>query len=268
MEAKIKEQLPGTLRALVDEIETAAGSEIEVRCGVSHSSQSCPGGMAADINFGDPVCITVFCPQGIGATRQPYPTPYAEFCHELLHLRRTFIEKVPAIFQIVGMVYGPVENHPVYEAWLLQTFSVRGLETALEHIIIEPQVSEYGIEHIPCLIGVEAWNTVPSRPWAYEYVQRWACMDAWIKTQFLTPYESARVAAERVMERVGLLGDARRLTDRLRILRSMPNSVPAKEAMCVAACEAFQIEPSKMGLLYHRKTGVDELLPLDSLTST
>jgi hypothetical protein len=60
------------------------------------------------------------------------------------------------------------------------------------------------------------------------------------------------------MERVGLLADARRLTDRLRILRSMPDGVPAKEAMCVAACEAFQIEPSKIGLLYHRKPGVDE----------
>jgi len=71
------------------------------------------------------------------------------------------------------------------------------------------------------------------------------------------------VAAERIMERVGLAADARRLTDRLRILRSMPDGVPATEAMCVAACEAFQIDPFKMGLLYHRKPGANELLSLD-----
>ena len=267
MESKIKRRLPGTLQALVDEIETAAGSEIEVRCGVAHATAWGPPeaqGMAGDINLGDPVRITLFCPQGPEACNlSTFPEPYAAFAHELLHLRRTFVERIPAIYRIVGMAYGPTNDHPVYTTECLQTFSVRGLEMLLEHIVIEPQITDYGIPHIPCYIDTRAWKTIPPRPWKHEFLQRWFCLDAWINTQLLQPYEQVRKCAEFPMEKAGLRAAARRLTDRLRILRSMPDGVPAKEAMCVAACEAFGIEPAKMGLLYYQRPGLSYLRQLD-----
>jgi hypothetical protein len=255
MQSEHKSQLPAALRGLVDIIESAAGAEIEVQCGVSRIDASSPTAMLGEISLGSPVRITLFCPQGTGAIQRQYPEPYATFCHELLHLRRTFVERIPAIYQIAGMAYGPTENHPRYTAECLQMFSVRGLEMALEHMVIEPQVAEYGIGFVPYFIGVEAWKTVPARPWKHEVLQRWLCMDAWIKTQFLTPDERAREDAERVMERVGLLADARRFTDQLRQLRAAPDGVRAKEAMCLAACAAFRISPADMGLLYHLRPG-------------
>jgi hypothetical protein len=264
METEIKRQLPATLQALVDEIEAAAGAKIEVRCGVTHAT-ACSGGMAGEINLGDPIRITLFCPQGpeVCNLSTYLAQPYAAFAHELLHLRRTFVERIPALYQIVGMAYGPTNDHPVYTAECLQTFSVRGLEMLLEHIVIEPQIADYGIPYTPNYIDTRAWKTIPPRPWKHEFLQRWFCLDAWIKTQLLQPHEEVRKCAEFPMEKAGLRAAARRLTDRLRILRSMPDGVPAKEAMCVAACEAFGIEPAKMGLLYYQRPGLSYLRQLD-----
>src|SRR4051812_36969393 len=124
MELQYMRQLTPALRALVDEIETSAGSEITVRLvgGV-------PKPLCGEINLGDPVRMTLISAQDISETLPPcYPKPFAAFCHELLHLRRIFIERVPSVFQIEGMAYGPTENHPVFTLEALRVFSAVGLD--------------------------------------------------------------------------------------------------------------------------------------------
>lgn len=258
MEPAIKRQLPGPLQLLADEIEGAAGAAIEVRVGVPNPSGFYPQCMSAQIDL-DPVRMTVFCPQGLGVREPQYPELCSAFAHELLHLRRTFVERVPAIYQIAGMAY-----YPSCRDEQIGVYSVCGLESAIEHIVIEPLIAEYGIEHQPDFIRADAWMTVPPRPWRNERLQRWMCMGAWIKTQFLTPDESTRETAERVMERVGLLADARELTDQLRRLRAAANPVRGKELMSLHACAAFEIEPAEMKLFYYRKPAANELWPLAS----
>jgi hypothetical protein len=259
MTRQVFDNLPAPLRALVDEIETAMGTEIMLA-----PTGGMPKRMCGKITFNDPVKAVLTYAHDPSEVNPLYPSPYAQFCHELLHLRRTFVEKVPAIFQIDGMEYDPAAANRPFFTTAREVYSVSGLESLLEHVVIEPQVERYGIKHQPVFIGPGTWDTVPPIPWEHHALQRWMCIHSWVQTQFFS-CDRTREAAERAMEKVGLLSLARHLTNELRWLRDSPDVVEAKEVMCLTACAVLGVYPSKMRLLYHLRPGSNEarLLPRD-----
>src|ERR1035437_7831767 len=110
MEAKLKQQLPGTLQVLVDEIETAAGVEIEVGQVAAIAGLlpgpyggSAPTLRAATLMFGadaknaQGIRFIVNHTGDIAAGQPPHSVPYTGFCHELLHLKRYIVDRVPII---------------------------------------------------------------------------------------------------------------------------------------------------------------------------
>jgi hypothetical protein len=252
MTKRVFDNLPAPLRALVDEVETAMGTDI-----LLEATGGVPKRMCGKLTLSDPVKVTLMFALDPSEVVPCYSSPYAAFCHELLHLRRTFVETVPAIFQIDGMEYEPITDHPVYTSECLEVYSVRGLEMLLEHIVIEPQVERYGIKHQPVFIRPEVWDTIPPLPWKHEALQRWLCMRAWVLTQFHS-CDRTREAAERAMEKLGLLALARHLTGELQWLRDSPDVVEAKEVMCLTACAVLGVNPSKVHLMYHLKPGCNE----------
>src|ERR1035437_1765954 len=99
MQSEYKSQLPATLQALVDEIETSASVEISVKRAPDLSSE-----LLADIQWGDghgeswaiksvgygppcdvvdrPIrCLTLLYRSDLAATSSCYPVPFAMVCH-------------------------------------------------------------------------------------------------------------------------------------------------------------------------------------------
>lgn len=256
----------------MDEIETAAHVQIAFR----QVRDFCPpeSPMFATISFGDPeakpwnvtvgepknyaVRVTVTYRDDIADVVPGYPKPYACLVHELLHVRRYLVEKVPAVYCIAGIPQSGRESQDrLFTApGLGMLFSVQGMEQTLEHIVIDRQVPNYIPDYPPLsFCAPEVWDTVPNKSWKNEFLQRWLCLQEWVKVAFLSSDVRILNRALQVMEQVDLCRDALRFVAQLQCLLHSPDPVKAKEAMALAACEAFHISPAAMMLLYEGKTG-------------
>ena len=214
MEIEIKRQLPAPLPTLVDEIETAVGVEIEIRQ-VAAIADLLPGPsgalspplMAATLMFGPDaqnaqgIRLIVNHTGDITACQRPYSVPYALFCHELLHLRRYIVDRVP----IIATAPEPVK------------LPRAAVENMLEHLVIERQLRQYGFDFPLYTVGRQAWDTFVQ---AEAGVCNLQMLQAWTNTQLLNDINHAEVrqVAEVVMERAGLLSLLRAFTDKIALL--------------------------------------------------
>ena len=220
MEIEIRRQLPGTLRVLVDEIESAAGVEISVErvpdLPTEMEAQICWGHIPAkpwnlmmgngparaedyiphvtihyksDLAAADPIRPAVFraiwCPE-----------PFALLCHELLHVRRYLVEQIPAVYFISGVPQGNPDPQK-------QITTVQGMETLLEHLVIEPRVRNYGFDHPLRFCWRGLWDLIPPKP--CEFSIHWQLMYEWLKVQFLNEDEGIKHYAAENMQKLGWL---------------------------------------------------------------
>jgi hypothetical protein len=250
MEAKIKQQLPGTLQVLVDEIETAAGVEIEVGqvaaiAGLlpGRYGGAAPTPMQATLCFGadaknaQGIRLMVNHTGDIAACQRPYTVPYAGFCHELMHLRRYVVDRVPIIVTAPEPVKLPRA----------------AVENMLEHQVIERQHRQYGFDFPLHTVARQAWDTFVQ---AEVGTCNLAILQVWTETQLLNDAdvgEEVRQAAEVAMERAGLLSLLRAFSDNVAWLAKSPDVVAAKQAM-VALVYAFFGQPVGDVLMFHRSS--------------
>jgi hypothetical protein len=135
MDRSFRERLPSSAVPLVAEIEEALGRAIEVRQG--------------EREMGSVDAASLWCGGRDGNIYYFHPDDFVAQAgvHELLHLHRWWVEKVP---QLV-----PVDEQPG-NTWRLTS----QIENALEHLVIVPREADYGFE------PYNHWNRVATQTWA------------------------------------------------------------------------------------------------------
>jgi len=137
MEAKFRALLPANILALVDEIESHTRRTIEVRQNPYPRSTTNPNpdSLGAAVDESNAFIYlyqeTDFTPQAV--------------CHELLHIRRYWLENIPQILPVLPDADKmSVTSH---------------IENTLEHLIIVPREQGYGFE------PYAHWNHTTDKNW-------------------------------------------------------------------------------------------------------
>ena len=196
MNSAYLDRLSSAVQAFVVEIERAAGVEVDVKLDSSRDGRGPDGEgiLACDINErGARLLIpndTYFPDNGV--------------VHELLHVRRILVERVPKLtanLEFAG--WAPeVEN------------GLASLDNNLEHWVIVPE------EIRRCPESGDRWNRVVERTWQRDLPgmtnqddqRRWALMH-WVFLAFVLPNAPAVPIAEQVLARLGLRDQADRFLD-------------------------------------------------------
>lgn len=202
MESSFLEKLGVDIQRLVQEIEKFAATEIQVR--------STP--MPTSASAQSPKAIALIASEH-GATllyRDADDFQPQAVLHELLHLRRYWIDFVP---QIV-----PIDDPDGDKIKLANQ-----IENTLEHLIIVPQEREYGFE--PYAFYSETtrknWQAYPwpaiSEPWA----RRKHCLLTWLTTRLLVGDPAIERLARKCADEEGLLAEAEKFSEKIgRVLGS------------------------------------------------
>lgn len=225
MEKVFLEKLGADLQGLVKEIEDFGATEIQVRptpAPASESTQSPKPVMLVASEQG----ATLLC-RDVNNLRPQ------SVLHELLHLRRYWIDFVPQIL-------------PVDDLDGEKTKLANQIENTLEHIIIIPKEREYGFEPDASYreTSKRNWETYPwpniDEPWA----RRKNCLLNWLTTYFLVQDQAIRQSAERCLKQEGLLGEAENFAHKIeRVLDS-------KEQCIGAAIRFLQIPRQEAAMVY------------------
>jgi hypothetical protein len=127
MQRDYLKRLPLRVRALVEEIETYAQLEVRIEASEPAPSDS------LIVERGTPVTVRV--EKDSGTIYVPTPNAFAtdSILHELLHVRRFWVERVPMLHCAGQGV---------------------ALDNALEHLVIVPAAKEYGVDPYPHWNGV------------------------------------------------------------------------------------------------------------------
>lgn len=253
MVTNILTKLPPELCGLVNEIETAGHTEIEIRFDPQLQTTA-----RADVAYGD--CARGRTPDStdlilwfkgdLAGTDAMYRQPFAVVCHELLHLHRWIAQGVPAIHSVAGL---PLSGDSLTGNPIKRLFTTAGVEEQVEHCFIERALPSYGFD-IPIASTRDCWNTIPPRPWQNWATMRWVILQEWLRVQFLGAEDDTREHAEHAMRSTGMLVEGRWLTDQFRWLLDSPDLVNAKYALTLVLCKAFRIPPQAVWFL-DRKAG-------------
>lgn len=139
--------------------------------------------------------------------------------HELLHIRRYWIEAVPQVMPTRG-------DEDSSERWRITS----QIENALEHLVIVPMEADFGSDPYPY------WNETVKKNWSRypwpEIQDPWArraiCLVGSLSARFLVNETRVRDLAESCIAKEGLLVEARRFHEKIaRVLNSKPAAVSA-----------------------------------------
>ena len=257
MENKIRQQLPAALQGLVDEIETAAGVEIEVTHAPEIAKASplpadslvgtlAPALFCAVTHIGPTLADTRFTikyARDLAATIRGYCEPYMAFCHELLHLRRYVVLRVPSVMDRMSAPGIP-------------EVVMHGLEDILEHLVIDRQLKDYGF-----LVPVEDcdrrfWNQFSANA-AHTMHFKASVLLEWLRTRYLSSNIGIKKRADQFVEKCGLLGCAWRLLDEARPLLDLahPDPADAKLRLVWHFCKASEIPLQAVTIISRRDDG-------------
>lgn len=207
MESSFLEKLGADIQRLVEEIENFAAAEIKVSSTPKPSSKS-----------GQPPKTLALISSEMGATilyRDTEDFRPQAVLHELLHLRRYWIDFVPQIL--------PVDDPDGDKIRLANQ-----IENTLEHLIIAPQEAAYGFDSYgPYMEATKkVWEDYPwpaiSEPWA----RRKNCLLSWLTTSVLVDEPSIRGLAEQCLEKEALRGEAQSFSEKIgRVLSSKEHCI-------------------------------------------
>lgn len=207
MERVFLEKLGAEIQGLVREIEDFAATEIQVR----------PTPIPTSKYARSPKAITLMASEH-GATllcRDAGDFQPQAVLHELLHLRRYWIDFVPQILPI---------DDPGGEKIKL----ANQIENTLEHLVIVPQEHKYGFESYAFYTETtsEHWQAYPwpgiSEPWA----RRKNCLLTWLTTHLLVRDPAIERLAWRCADAEGLLTEAEKFSEKIgRVLNSKEHCI-------------------------------------------
>lgn len=271
MESQYYRRLPATLRGLVDEIEDSAHAEIGIE--LASPLEGHPDSTAAaNMSWGSAAGLAIRCRGELDTTTPAYPEPFALACHELLHLRRYVVERAPVVYKIDTLP----DTAPHY---LQRLLTPAGIELVIEHSVIERRAHLYGFPFAGHTSARESWRVLADLHLCEAAVRpgvgitiygeripptwgdgrfsalRWFLMYEWMNADLLDSDAETRDRAERVLKDVDLLAPARWFTDVLRD-PGQCGPVRAKEHAAVAACIAYDINPSALWLSYWAPSGI------------
>ncbi|MDH3670485.1 MAG: hypothetical protein OES46_04905 [Gammaproteobacteria bacterium] len=225
MKSSFLDKLGADIKRLVEEIEDFSSTEIQVRPTPTPTNESAQSPKAIAL-IASEHGATLLCRDA--GDFQPQAV-----LHELLHLRRYWIDSVPQIL--------PVDDPDGEKIKLANQ-----IENTLEHLIIVPQEREYGFE--PYAYYREAtrknWQAYPwpaiSEPWA----RRKNCLLSWLTTYFLVRDPTIKQSAKRRLEQEGLSSEAERFSQKIeRVLSS-------KEQCISTAIRFLQIPHQQATMVY------------------
>jgi hypothetical protein len=204
MKAEFRNQLPAAVLPLVEEIEDAAGCEILVQQKPEMVTPQEAGFADVDGRY-HPV---VRYRESFGCDDGPegiYREPYAIATHELLHHQRYFVERVPLMGWARELAVIPGCTDLMRDGQL-RLFSATWMESALEHLVIEQRMPQYGFAP-PNYDGHGSWWSERTLQLQSPVAQRWGYLTMWLPTRYFAS-RGVRARAERSLERDGLLRSA------------------------------------------------------------
>lgn len=240
MERVFLEKLSTEIQGLVREIEDFAVAEIQVRPTPTPTRESAQPPKAITLITSENGATLLFRDAG---EFQPQPV-----LHELLHLRRYWIDFAPQI--------RPVDDPDGEKIKLASQ-----IDNTLEHIVIAPKERDYGFESYASYDQTcrSQWETYPwpsiEEPWA----RRKNCLLSWLTTYFLVRDPAIKQAGERCLEQEGLSSEATNFSQKIeRVLGS-------KEQCIGAAVRFLQIPHQEAIMVYldiKNKTTIRKPVPL------
>lgn len=207
MNSRFKELLPGNVQRLVDEIEDFASLQVEVHPNLRPLSSTEPNPDTLGCKVSESRAVIYY-------RKEEHFLPQAVL-HELLHVRRYWVEQVPRIL--------PVENGE-------RARITSQIENTLEHLVIVPREENYGFE--PYVF----WNETARKNWMRypwpDITSAWArrknCLLGWLTVNYLVRDQGVRKAAEEVLRKEGLLLDAQNFAAKIqRVLLHKPRAISA-----------------------------------------
>lgn len=225
MQSRFLDKLSVEIQHLVEEIESFASADIAVHATPAPTQESVQS----------PKAITLIASER-GATllyRDLEDFRPQAVVHELLHLRRYWIDFVPQIL-------------PVDDADGERTKLANQIENVLEHIIIVPQEQQYGFDPYASYheTSLRTWQSYPwphiDEPWA----RRKNCLLNWLTISFLVQDPATKRSAEQCIEREGLLSDALSFSQKIERVRY------SKEQCIGAAIRFLQIPHQQATMVY------------------
>jgi hypothetical protein len=201
VEQAFLQRLSADTQRLVREIEEFACSEIELRAAPAPSSQAAGAARA----------VALFASES-GATllyrgEEEFQTP--PVLHELLHLRRYWIDYVP---QLV----------PTADPQGDKTKIANQIENAIEHLIITPQEARYGFDPYASLneTARHNWQAYPWNDITESWARRKMCLLSWLTTRLLVGDQGVRALARECLQKEGLLEEAENFAAKIERSRS------------------------------------------------
>jgi hypothetical protein len=180
------QRLSAEAQRLVREIEEFASSEIELR--------------APPVPPGQAVRAVALIASESGATlfyrsEEDFQTPAV--LHELLHLRRYWMDCVP---QLV----------PVADPQGERTKIANQIENTLEHLIITPQEARYGFDPYTNLneTARQSWQGYPWSDITESWARRKMCLLSWLTTRLLISDDGVKALAWECLQKEGLSEEA------------------------------------------------------------
>jgi hypothetical protein len=223
VQAKYKDQLPISVQALADQIETFAGLPIAVRIDSRPVSPMDPNPdrLALDAN-------------AMGATvllRSEDFSPHG-FCHELLHLERFWVQAIP---QVVPLETAPASNWQVTSQ----------IENCLEHQIIVPREADYDFEPYDYWAETERklWGRYPWPDIKEPDARRRACLLGGLSTFRLVRDEGVIQHVTECLDAEGMLKET------AEFVRRVSDVVHTKEKMLRLTLQHLGISRNEVKLI-------------------
>lgn len=225
MEQAFLQRLSAETQRLVREIEEFAASEIELRAAPAPSSQAVDAARSVALIASETGATLLY------RGEEEFQTPAV--LHELLHLRRYWIDFVP---QLV----------PVADLQGDKTKIANQIENALEHLIITPQEARYGLDPYVSLneTARQNWQAYPWNDITESWARRKMCLLSWLTTRILVRDDGVKALARECLQKEGLLEEAENFAGKIE------RSTSSKERCISTAVRFLRIPRDETEMIY------------------
>ena len=223
MEKKYLTQLPAQTSLLVEEIEDYSGKWLEVRPNPYPISGANPNplGLACMV---DERSARIYI-------RSEAVDPHA-FTHELLHIHRYWVRKVPQVL-------------PVNDPAGIRVKVTSSIENAIEHLVIVPEEEQFGFEPFAY------WNETCRANWERfepQNMEKFAikknCLLGWLSISGLVTDPDVARKAQGIIKKQGFLQKAQQMAFKVR------RTVDSKEKQIRCVVDCLGISRAEVKLVY------------------
>ena len=207
MKAEIVERLPDQVRALLTELEEFANLSIGIELNTEPVSPTDPNPTRSAVRISHNRATIYVHSADVSSN---------SILHELLHVQRYWIEKVPLMRPL---------DESVEDNWKVTTL----IEDSLEHLIIVPREADYAYEPF------SYWNRTvevnwQNYPWPGDtkLLRRYKCLLGWLSCCSLVTDEGVKSHVESCIRKDGMLSEAERFRKKIdRTINRKPSALSA-----------------------------------------